>query len=262
MKTWLILALVWAFEVQACGGYVLQGRKSLNDRPWGWTINSEQVYRGKVSQRFEVRSGDCGQDDRGWSDCRMDRERSEIFVDRPQLVPGRGYWIDWRVYLPWDFATHSRVRTTLGQVHQVGGPRGQAGGMASNPPLLQFDLVKDQYRLCWHRLSGSKTDVQDRCEYFALATLDDMRGQWTHLRVWVNTDHRLGGAKVWVNGQLRADITEPLTEFTPRHYYFKYGIYRSFVSREGRALATQIAYYDEVRIADRERDLNCRSAVD
>ena len=36
------------------------------------------VRAGDKSIRFEVRSGDCGNDPDGWSDCKTDRERHEL----------------------------------------------------------------------------------------------------------------------------------------------------------------------------------------
>ena len=38
------------------------------------------VRAGNKSIRFEVRSGDCGSDPDGWSDCKNDRERHELTV--------------------------------------------------------------------------------------------------------------------------------------------------------------------------------------
>ena len=62
--------------------------------------------------------------------------------------------------------------------------------------------------------------------------------------------------EVWVNGNKKHEITKSPINFTPESTYFKYGIYRSFVSRYKKRkekkgqdpdLPTQIVYYDEIR---------------
>ena len=58
---------------------------------------------------------------------------------------------------------------------------------------------------------------------------------------------------VWLNGTKVHVINKSPINFMPESTYFKYGIYRSFISRyqkeigEGAKLPTQIVYYDEIR---------------
>ena len=75
-------------------------QKSLNDKPWG--INNVdqahgEVFKGNISQRFEVRQGDCGSQP-GWSDCEMDRERAEMSELKPYTLLGVPTWYSWSVY--------------------------------------------------------------------------------------------------------------------------------------------------------------------
>ena len=54
----------------------------------------------------------------------------------------------------------------------------------------------------------------------------------------------------WVNGEKKVEVARSSINFKPDTIYFKYGIYRSFVSRYKNihgSMPTQIAYYDEVR---------------
>lgn len=226
------------------------GRISMNDKPHGWKLSTEQVLKGTRAERFEVRPGDCGTDG-SWNDCTKDRERSEILVEQPRIYPGETKFISWNVYLPQDFEDSDKVKTTLGQIHSFGGPRGSAGGLPSKPPLLQFDVFRGQYRMCWHKLSGKDGDIKDRCQWYDMKSLQDMRGRWTEVVIELNTDINKGYARVWVDQQLRADITEPVATYRPQHFYVKYGIYRSFISRQGAPMPTQIAYFDEVRVASK-----------
>ena len=54
---------------------------------------------------------------------------------------------------------------------------------------------------------------------------------------------------VWVNGNKKVEILQSPINFTPASIYFKYGIYRSFISRyknlKGK-IPTQIVFYDEI----------------
>jgi hypothetical protein len=64
---------------------------------------------------------------------------------------------------------------------------------------------------------------------------------------------------VWVNGQLKADIKGPNTiNTTP--VYFKYGIYRSFVSRVQNR-PTQVLYFDEVRKGPTRESVDLRGSA-
>jgi hypothetical protein len=200
---------------------------------------------GRKSQRFEVRPGDCWRND-GWDDCANNRERSEFSIKKRWRY-GKTMWIGFSVYLPADFQTSSRVRTTIGQIHQEGGPSGTAGGLASFPPMMQLEAIGNSYKAGFHLLSGAASNVRDDVKYFDLARISDMRGRWTDVLIHFDTSGGRELAEVYVNGQRRAQIAG-FIRFRPQEYYFKYGIYRSFVSRHGGPMPTQVVYIDEVRM--------------
>jgi hypothetical protein len=77
----------------------------------------------------------------------------------------------------------------------------------------------------------------------------------------MNTDSTKGYAKVFVNGELKVEITEPLYYVQPRSYFFKYGIYNAFVSKHKGPMPTQVAYFDEVQLAD-SLDGLCKREID
>jgi hypothetical protein len=53
---------------------------------------------------------------------------------------------------------------------------------------------------------------------------------------------------LWVNGKRKFNINQPPTGLhLPESIYFKYGIYRSFGSKQLSIVPTQIVYYDEIR---------------
>lgn len=243
----LFLAVIFALlaDVPTADAGRLSGRRSLSSTKHGYQITNAITRAGKKSQRFEVRPGDCGRDP-GWDDCANDRERSE-FTLKKQIRIGQDRWVAFSVYLPKDFYSSPKVSTSLGQIHQRGGPKGTAGGLPSFPPLLQLDAKGNNYRACVHILSGPANNVRDECAYFPLAKISDMRGRWTDVQIHLRAQPNNPLLEVYVNGTRKLAETGFL-RFVPKEYYVKYGIYRSFVSRHGGPMPAQIAFFDEVRI--------------
>ena len=246
MRVSLLVALANVLLLSACmsGTGRLETRRSLSDTAHGFQFVSSPVRAGSAAQRFEVRSGDCGEDT-VWSDCDNNRERSEVTVER-NILPGTDRWVAYSIYLPEDFYSSPAVATTLGQIHQRGGPSGTAGGLASFPPLLQIDARGNRVQACLHILSGPADNVRDECRVFPLTTVNAMRGRWTDIMIHLDARDE-GEMEIYLNGQRRVSTTG-FIRFVPREYYVKYGIYRSFVSRHGGPMPTQIAFYDEVRL--------------
>jgi hypothetical protein len=150
------------------------------------------------------------------------------------------------------FQSASPTNTSLGQIHQKGGPKGSMEGMQSNPPLIQFDVKNDYYELNWHVLSGSVNNVRDQSVYYKLIPINDMKGKWSDISFCINFANK--NISVWVNGDKKVNIDKaPINaKLVPTAIYFKHGIYRSFISkykaRHGTdVMPTQIVYYDEVR---------------
>ena len=246
MLTRVVLTFSALLFVTGCmtGSGRLESSRSLNNTPYGYQIVGDIARAGVQSQRFEVRPGDCGRDP-GWSDCANNRERSEVTLAQ-DIKPGTVRWLAYSIYLPEDFYSSPRVSTTIGQIHQRGGPSGTAGGLPSFPPLLQIDARGNAVNACVHILTGPENDVRDICRDFRLTTIDAMRGRWTD--VMIHLDARgTGVLEIYLNGERKVRTTE-IIRFRPEEYYVKYGLYRSFVSRHGGPMPTQIAYYDEVRL--------------
>ncbi|MEL7165455.1 MAG: polysaccharide lyase [Pseudomonadota bacterium] len=217
---------------------------SKNTTKHGFAKVKDFARAGKRSQRFEVRAGDCGWDS-GWSDCDNDRERSELTVKKPWRA-GTDQWIAFSVYLPEDFRASSRVRTTVGQVRMRGGPTGFAGGFKSIPGVFAMEMQGNRYFLRVHVLSGPFDNVRDDNKDYNIATISEMRGRWTDFVIRLNTKSATGALELYKNGK-RVVSHAYNQNYAPREYYFKYGIYRSFVSRNGGPMPTQIVYFDEVR---------------
>jgi hypothetical protein len=212
--------------------------------------NPDKARRGEKYQRFEVADGDCFAGD-DWNDCETDRERVE-FTGTPMQKPTGSQCFAFSIMLDDSFQSASPTNTSLGQIHQKGGPKGSMEGMKSNPPLIQFDVSHDYYEMNWHVLSGSVNNVNDQSVFYKLISIDDMKGKWTDISFCL--DFANSKISAWVNGDKKVDINKaPINaKFIPTAIFFKHGVYRSFISkykaRHGTdVMPTQIVYYDEVR---------------
>ena len=180
--------------------------------------------RGEISQRFEIRHGDCGRSS-GWDDCNADRARIER-KERPKNAfskPGQGIWYGYSMYIPSDFVSLGRGNTTLSQAKVEG----------DLMPLWQMTFNDRPYLL----YSDGRT-----C---SLGSLSRWRGKWNDITVYAHYGE--GGQQVYFqlfrNGALLCERKTPLMHrslWGKRHKIgMKYGIYNSFVSRYLAANATK-----------------------
>ena len=221
-----------------------------NDHNFKYIEDKSKARAGKYFQRFELRDGDCFKDDGvdGWNDCENNRERVE-FSTRPEQRPMKNQCYGYSLMLSKDFIDTHPTNTSLGQVHQKGGPTGTAGGLASFPPLIQIDARQGYLFFNWHELSGSATNVIDDSRYHRLKPLKDMKEVWTDISFCLDFKNKRMDA--WVDGIKKVEILKSPIFFKPKSIYFKHGIYRSFISRyklrNNGKMPTQIVFYDEVR---------------
>ena len=210
---------------------------------------------GNYYQRFELRDGDCFGDE-NWSDCDNDRQRIELSSEPNQPITGKQCY-GYSIKLSNDFTDIRKVSTTLGQIHQKGGPSGKANSLSSFPPLIQIDARKGNLYLNWHKLSGSRDNVKDESKYYKLKTLKNMKGVWTDISLCLDFEENRIDA--WVDGVNVVKILKSPIFFEPESIYFKHGIYQSFISNytsfKGKT-PTQIVYYDEVRHGNSVKDVD------
>ena len=238
-------------------------QRSLSETTWGYqhVEDPHPVFLGKMSQRFEVRPGDCSSDT-GWSDCETDRERSEVTAESAKFYPGSDKWVSFMLYLPKDFKTSPFVNANLGQIHMKGGFSGSAGGFKSFPPLLQLNARGNSYTACFHVLSGDEGDINDKYHNKKITSIANMKGRWSRVTLYFSAQSKQPAVDIYFNGKNVAHFEQSLPK-DPRYYYLKYGIYRSFVSHHGGPMPTQVAYYDEVKVgASREEVENEKQILD
>lgn len=218
-------------------------KRSLNDRPYGYRVVEDPTGSAPTRrvERFEVRPGDCV-DAKRWGDCRNDRERSELSQETNLGMEGDAYWYGWFFYLPKDFPHVYPTKLTLGQFHQK-----------KSWVFFMFQHLKDGFYIERHWNHKTK-------ERKLLLGEDELRGRWHRIEVhagWSRNDS--GFFRVYVNGK-KAYEYEGKT-MSARRIYFKYGVYRAFVSRYKGVrnvdeVPAQIAYYANVRRGKTREGLN------
>ena len=259
MKVCLFLLFIGLSKADTLGS--IEGfKRSLNVKPYAFEQISTPVRAGFRAQKIEVRPGDCSKNT-DWNDCTTDRERMEFSSDE-KFMMGEERWIAWSLYIPKSFIDTTPVRTSLGQIHQINGPSGKIAKMHSIPPLLQFDIINGEYVLRHHVLHGEFKNIVDETINYPLIPVEALRGAWTDIVLHIYFGKKNGTATVYVNGEVKAKISKNLVSFSPSSFYFKYGVYRSFVSRykmqKGKTIPTQIVYFDEVRIGKERKDVDLR----
>ena len=96
--------------------------------------------------------------------------------------------------------------------------------------------------------------------YYPLIEDADLRGRWHRIEVHARWSRDADGfMRVWVDGEAKVDHAGPTMD--AETVYFKYGVYRSFLSRyttarNADAVPTQIAYYANVRRAATRAELS------
>jgi len=240
--------------------------------------SSEPVRRGKVSERFELRDGDCDR-----AACSQPRARAEIQISQkanPAEV-GKDIWYGWSFYnesVP-AFTRKDSLRLVFGQWTMGGGQRpvfrfiqlGEGEGdfgscdpsICSEPNTRQGDLVVQLEDIARSNGWGTAENEGYICRLFDMT---QQRGKWVDLTV--NTNFAMGNdgyLRIWVNGALACDYSGPLvspasaaTGVQPRH---RRGIYSSWDKRwretTGDAAKPRlIVYYDEFRTGTARDDVD------
>lgn len=239
----------------------------------------EPVRRGTVSERFELRDGDCG-----GSDCGNPRYRSEIQLnDRATRARiGKDIWYGWSFRngtVP-TFSRDTTLRNVFGQWKLDGDTRaifrliqmgvGEGNWTNCDPTICRrstdtrADVVIQLDDMAVSRGWG---DAQNDGHICRLFSMQDARERW--MDIVVNTNFAAdpnGYLRVWVNGELKCDYRGQLVATgatrgaQPNH---RHGIFASYTKRwddsQGdRPKPTMIAYYDEFLSGSAREDVDTR----
>ena len=208
--------------------------RSLNTKSYGYQVVADPTGAAPTAlvERFEVRPGDCAANT-GWDDCANDRERSELSENGGRTPAGRTWWYGWSLYLPSDYPNVYPTKVALGQFHQ-----------SSSHPVWMFQNSSGGYHLD-DQVHGSTV------RYHTLIDEKALRGRWHRIEVQARWSRKEDGfMRVWVDGNQKVDHAGPTMDAD--EVYFKYGVYRSFLSRyktarKVDAVPPQVAYFANVR---------------
>ena len=208
--------------------------RSLNAKDYGYRVVADPTGGAPTPfvERFVVRPGDCAANT-GWNDCANDRERSELSEKGERNKSGTTWWYGWCLYLPSDYPNVYPTKVALGQFHQT-----------KSHPAWMFQNSSGGYHLDNHVTGGG-------ARYHRLIDEADLRGRWHRIEIQARWSRGADGfMRVWVDGKRKVDHTGPTMDAD--EVYFKYGVYRSFLScyktdRKVDAVPPQIVYFANVR---------------
>lgn len=203
---------------------------------------------GTKAEKFEVRAGDCS---RSNGDCKTDRERSEFSAKRTGIRPGDEMWYAWSIFLPRDFPKLPKRAPsyTFGQIHQ----------RDSSGPELLFELFHDGFFAVLtnpYKLDDDPMNPIGSFKEIRLTSQKALTGRWTRIKVnakWSRGED--GFITVWMNNK-KVWSYRGATTNSNGELYFKYGLYRAFVSRCGGPCPTASIYYTNVRQGRSEAEVN------
>ena len=229
--------------------------KSLTEdyKAYGACIVSETgqhpIRHGSQAIRFEVRDGDCGYNEGGWSDCAGDRARHEL-AGR-ELQQGE-YWYSWSLFLPEDFPNVSPTITAMGQFQTT--EQDDCPDNGCNEEIFwMFDHENDglyfKYPKPYDGIYGVRV-IEEK----------HLRGRWNDFVVNAKWASKNGFVNVFVNGTPLV-LFQGETSLPNAPMVFKFGIYQSFLSKflqesQVEQMPIQTAYFDEVRTSRTCDDLN------
>ena len=216
-------------------------KRSLNNTSYGYRVIKDITGSAptKYIEVFEVHPGDCSSNS-GWNDCATDRERSELSGSKDNY-PGDEFWYGWSIYVPKDYKNIYPSKTALGQFHQKG----------SHPVWMFQNSTGGLY------LDNQVHGYTEK--YYLLIPKKEFKGKWHTIKVhakWSRGDD--GFFYVWVDGKQKVKYKGPTMDVS--QIYFKYGIYRSFLSRyknryKVQKVPAQKVYYSNVKRSYQEEGL-------
>ena len=228
----------------------------------------EPVRRGAVSERYELRDGDCVD-----PDCKAGRLRAELReADKSETARvGQDIWYGW--------SFHNASQGAVTRDQSIGLVLGQWKPSGDQPPAFrivqtaqgELDWTKCDPSIC--NREGSATDdvvaelenmkvasnwgptqnYGDVCRLFSMA---ESRGKWVD--ILINTNFAAGPEgylRIWVNGVLKCNYNGRMVWGSPAlmtgtAISHRRGIFASYTKpwrakQGGAAIPTIVVYYDE-----------------
>jgi hypothetical protein len=259
------------------GGFKIY-EESLRAKPYAWTkVKSPSPVRaGQISQRFELRDGDCEPDQ---TMCQIGRIHFELKSNLKMKI-GDEKWIAMSIFIPKDFDT-DKLDTFLFQLHHNGGTAvvNDAGGKQHK--FFSIGCFKNALIVDYRELTG--TDEDRKYRDTKISSCESMKNKWTDLLIHINLEKENGFLEIYSNTKKIFDVRKgqkyqyttiddvvfngtKKTNFINKDVDFfdvTYGVYitnaQKYRDKTGDPVPKTIAYIDEVRIGNERSEVDIRS---
>jgi hypothetical protein len=254
-----------------------------------YTTSSEQVindpYLQKIVEssphgiveKFHLKDGDCSSFNGTTSDCKYNRERSELTITHPFLEkPNTGeYWYEWNLLIPQDYEelASNGAGTLLGQFYQYNFSSNHDGGPFSSNhdggPTYEvmyrrsglFFAPSDHHHNRLVKANGGTNFIHDSRDAAGVVELHRgklPRDQWLNFKVHANwsCDPDVGFLKLYYNNTLKVDLKGRNSCDGSQH--LKYGLYRYNLQNHraiNPAVPEQRVFYSNFKIGRSKKDL-------
>ena len=192
------------------------------------------IRRGKNAIRFEVRPGDCGRNS-DWNDCKNDRERHELSQRTNRHVAGDNYWFAYSLFIPEDTPSIWPTKVHIGQLQQ------------DNPVFWLMSWTTQGYLVDVAPPGRFGRTLHTR----KIIDADDLKGKWHDILLNMRfSTEKDGYLRIYLNNKKMYEYNGKTIDKGEKNR-FKFGIYRSFVSRYIKVKRVdeapkQVVYFDEV----------------
>ena len=204
--------------------------------------DNHPVYSGERSLRFEIRKNECSSNSY-FDDCSNDRARTEVYeYNRVNIEPGMIQSYEYSMFLvsneyfnPGNDTNPNAPLTVVSQIYfDDKGVEGDAKG--------QFYLVVDHDQNLRIRTHTPFTYNIDKQELIMTGIFD----KWITVKMELDTN--TNRFRLFLDGSI---VFQDIYNFIPEvniepQYFFKVGVYNSFMSDAKREYKTQVIYYDNL----------------
>ena len=204
--------------------------------------DNHPVYSGERSLRFEIRKGECSTNT-FFDDCSNDRARTEVYeYNRVNIEPGMIQSYEYSMYIvsneyfnPGNDLNPYSPLTVVSQIYfDDQGIEGDQKG--------QFYLVVDHDQNLRIRTHTPFTYNIDKQELI----MTDIFDKWITVRMELDTSSNR--FRLFLDGSI---VFQDTYNFIPEYsiepqYFFKAGVYNSFLSDAKIEYRTQVIYYDNL----------------
>lgn len=247
-----------------------------NDMPENsWAFNLTNIVparNGELSQRFELRNGDCtvrripgNNHPFDWG-CNNDRERAEVM--HTMWRPGQDKWIGFSIRVDDDWTVAKRnhcshvfqIKQHENNVYQGNKPGTKSGDFSAGHyigghAVMMGQICGDNFgiRLSWMGYEDSKFNGWERTEHINFGKISQIKDKWQDIIIhWDTAGYRNDDSEltIYLNGKKAGPWKNITSNFFPDDYTFKYGIYRGYMKANNGPnfkIGTQTIYFDEVR---------------